>query len=90
MEFIILEGDNLTSIFPGTSLTIFGYQIDSMHLFASLSVLIILPTVLVKDLRFISYISGALQYSTLLHALTLLSKPHFECFLLFWQLVESS
>lgn len=58
VEHIILESDNLSSLFPNANLSVGGYELDSHHLFALLTTLAILPTVWLRDLSVLSYISA--------------------------------
>ncbi|GJR82922.1 amino acid transporter AVT1A-like protein [Tanacetum coccineum] len=61
VEFIILEGDNLTSLFPGVSLHLGSFNMDSVKLFAILSAIVMASTLLVKNTRVISLLSGTVN-----------------------------
>ncbi|CAI9780065.1 unnamed protein product [Fraxinus pennsylvanica] len=58
IEFIILESDNLSSLFPNVHLSIGGFDLNSHHFFALMTALAILPTVWLRDLSVLSYISA--------------------------------
>lgn len=58
VEYIILEGDNLSALFPNAHLNLGGYQLDARHLFALVTTLAVLPTVWLRDLTVLSYISA--------------------------------
>ncbi|KAJ7529178.1 hypothetical protein O6H91_15G036800 [Diphasiastrum complanatum] len=59
VEFLILEGDNLSSLFPGVHLYFGSYCLDSHILFVLLAAIFVLPTVYLRDLSLLSYVSGA-------------------------------
>lgn len=58
IEYIILEGDNLSSLFPDLHLSLGGLELSSHHLFAVITTLTVLPTVWLRDLSVLSYISA--------------------------------
>ncbi|XP_075080905.1 amino acid transporter AVT1C [Nicotiana tabacum] len=58
VEYIILEGDNLSALFPNAHLNLGGFQLDARHLFALITTLAVLPTVWLRDLTVLSCISA--------------------------------
>nr|GEV59229.1 amino acid transporter AVT1C-like [Tanacetum cinerariifolium] len=58
VEYIILESDNLSSLFPTAYLSIGGHQLSSHYLFAIMVTLAVLPTVWLSDMSVLSYISA--------------------------------
>lgn len=58
VEHIILESDNLSALFPNAQLNLGAYELNSHHLFAVLTAIAVLPTVWLRDLSVLSYISG--------------------------------
>uniref|UniRef100_A0ACD5V5M2 Uncharacterized protein n=1 Tax=Avena sativa TaxID=4498 RepID=A0ACD5V5M2_AVESA len=58
--FLILEGDNLDKLFPGTSLSLGpGIHVSGKHLFIVLVSLVILPTMWLRNLSVLAYISAS-------------------------------
>ncbi|CAA0825329.1 Transmembrane amino acid transporter family protein [Striga hermonthica] len=58
IEYIILESDNLSSLFPNAHLNLGLMDLDSHHLFAVIIALAVLPTVYLRNMSILSYISA--------------------------------
>ncbi|XP_002993770.2 amino acid transporter AVT1B [Selaginella moellendorffii] len=58
VEFLILEGDNLASLFPNARFSYNGHKMESQKVFSMIAALFILPTVWLRDLSLLSYISA--------------------------------
>jgi vesicular inhibitory amino acid transporter len=58
VEFLILEGDNLASLFPFGGAGIGSLQFTQEQMYIMLSALIMLPTLLLRDLSLLAYISA--------------------------------
>ncbi|KAG2403291.1 Amino acid transporter [Vigna angularis] len=57
IEYIIVESDNLSTLFPNAHINLGGIEVNAHILFAILTALALLPTVWLRDLRILSYIS---------------------------------
>ncbi|KAJ1270144.1 hypothetical protein BS78_06G032500 [Paspalum vaginatum] len=58
IEYLILESDNLSKLFPNAHLTVGSLTLDSHVLFAILTALIVMPTTWLRDLSCLSFISA--------------------------------
>ncbi|XP_076960142.1 amino acid transporter AVT1I-like [Bidens hawaiensis] len=57
--FLILEGDNLSKLFPDTDFDVYGFRISAKSGFIVLVALIILPTSWLDNMSILSYISAS-------------------------------
>ncbi|KAG0581553.1 hypothetical protein KC19_4G260800 [Ceratodon purpureus] len=58
IEFLILEGDNLAQLFPSAGITIGSVVLNPHEVFVILSAVCMLPTVWLRELSVLSYISA--------------------------------
>ena len=58
VEYLILEGDNLSALFPNACLTICGLKFTAAEVFMIITAISVLPTVWLRDLRLLAYIAG--------------------------------
>ncbi|KAB2084050.1 hypothetical protein ERO13_A05G294300v2 [Gossypium hirsutum] len=71
VEYIILEGDNLASLFPNAYVSLGGLVLSPQRLFALMATLAVLPTVWLRDLSVLSYISAGGVVASILAVLCL-------------------
>ncbi|EOA32977.1 hypothetical protein CARUB_v10016307mg [Capsella rubella] len=67
----IMMSDNLSRLFPNISLNIVGVPLDASQIFAISATLVVLPTVWLKDLSLLSYLSAGGVFSSVMMALCL-------------------
>lgn len=71
VEYIILESDNLSSLFPNAHLNLGGYILNAHYLFAIMITLAVLPTVWLRNMSVLSYISAGGVIASILVAICL-------------------
>ncbi|KAJ4797306.1 Transmembrane amino acid transporter family protein [Rhynchospora pubera] len=58
ISFLILEGDNLDKLFPGSKVEFYSVTLEGKKLFILLAAFIILPTTWLRDLAVLAYVSA--------------------------------
>jgi len=66
IEYLILESDNLSKLFPNVHISIWGLTLNSHVFFAILTTLVVMPTTWLRDLTCLSYISAGGVVATIL------------------------
>ncbi|KAJ7961395.1 Vacuolar amino acid transporter 1 [Quillaja saponaria] len=72
VEFIIMMSDNLASLFPNTYISLAGIDLDSQQIFSIVATLAVLPTVWLRNLSLVSYVSVGGIFASILVAFCLL------------------
>ncbi|XP_042475950.1 amino acid transporter AVT1G-like [Macadamia integrifolia] len=72
VEFITLMGDNMSKMFPNAQMVFMGIHLNSHYFFTILMTIILLPTILLRNLSLLSYLSGGGVVASLLVVLCLL------------------
>ncbi|KAG6528155.1 hypothetical protein ZIOFF_010304 [Zingiber officinale] len=78
IEYILLERDNLSSLFPNAHLDLGGIHMDSHLLFAIFTTLVVLPTTWLRDLSLLSYISVGGVIASVLVVMSLFWEGAFD------------
>lgn len=71
VEYITLLGDSMSSVFPSAHLAFASIDLNAHTVFAITTALAILPTVCLRNLSLLSYLSGMLKCSRILTTLLL-------------------
>ncbi|OIV98631.1 hypothetical protein TanjilG_12754 [Lupinus angustifolius] len=71
VEYITLMSDNLSSLFPNANVTFGGADIGTHQVFAITAAILVLPTVWIKNLSLLSYVSVGGIFATILVTLCL-------------------
>ncbi|CAK8540639.1 unnamed protein product [Lathyrus sativus] len=76
--FMILEGDNLSNLFPIEEFQVSGILIGAKQFFVILVALIILPTVWLDNLSFLSYVSASGVLASAIIILSIICTAAFD------------
>ncbi|KAG1365799.1 putative Amino acid transporter AVT1C [Cocos nucifera] len=72
VEYIILVGNSLSSLFPHAHVNFMGFDLSSQQLFAVTTAIMVLPTVWLRNLSLLSYLSAGGVIATILVVICLL------------------